>query len=503
MESNIHAIRGKRSGRYCAHFRPLTFLALAALCGQFDARLATAQFDGITITQGNLDLDDDTVDVTSFGTVQVDAATLTSTFGISSGYLNLVDSSGNWVTENLPVSSTDGFDAGSIDLETPDGQTDTLDGLKVSFTPAPLFTPPNTGPTLSFSITPQTANNGGFDGGAAGAISGPTLSFSLSGVTYSASQAGIPNVQSADNQCGPAAIANDLTWLATQYGVSKGVTIPNPNVTGRYGQTSYNSGVSNTLVPNGNANSTSIVGGPLNNPKAPQENAAVAPTPLVANLDQTMGRLDSARAPVWVYNGVTTKYADANAGVVPSLIVQGAAQYIANVGDTNKLGIYTQGTYLFAHPAATTAGVAVAYNNSVPTMTTIINALADGDTVMGGYYYTNGGGHAIDIIAAGYTNGVPWLKLQSDWAQTRSNPNGDPLDGLLTTNGSSAVKFSYVQPTAAGLTLNDGYGNASLQTIIVMYPIGNAVPEPSTWALLITGGIGLAVAQWRRRHRGH
>jgi len=318
-------------------------------------------------------------------------------------------------------------------------------------------------------------------------------------------QNNVPNIQAADQQCVPAAFANGLQYMAATYGV----TYPGGGIMGlpgRYGAQSPAINNPGFFVPTFTAPNQQ---GP---PLVQNESGAAAANgngmviganaiSQVGMLDKDMSRINYARSPTTGVGGGGNQ----NEGVAVQQQLNGLIAYIAATGNQGKIGILTEGVPLTL-PLNNPNGVAVTLNNSPPSWSFIQQCLASGDAVEGAYAFP-GGAHAVDIVGAGLTLGVPWIRYQSDWVQTG---NDDPFDALLVGNPATdqPIHSSIVLPTYLnnptlgqdGLVMlgeaNMGNGFSVLQDVTVLY----LIPEPSTIALVV---IGIAMTVGCGKRRGH
>lgn len=350
----------------------------------------------------------------SIAEVSIDLANARSAAGISQGYINIADASGNWVVRNLPVFDSASFGYGSIstsfDLGTANGSNVTSVLASVDFSAAP---------SLSFGGAPQaafTVTDAGFAVGGFGATAAPrylaaptpqAVNFTAGFLTRSVIQNGHLNLQAANNQCAPMAVANSLQWLKT----SQGVAVPDTHKVGLKGDDS-----------------------------------------LVGKLDGTMNRDVTSRAlgsgldALPILSGKLDYLKTANLG---SLIVK--HQGLLGGGDVTSSGLSSKGMGTAIDPQF------------------IFDELQHGEDVELGYI-GDGVAHFVDVIAAGFTLGVPWIKYVSDHLQT----DVDPTD----TKGTGKVDFSYI----VGGKLVDEKDAPNIAFIITQ-----SVPEPAEYLMLLLG----------------
>jgi hypothetical protein len=461
----------------------LAVFSCAAVTG-FTGLCAEAQsLPGVTFGQDgfvNTTGDESTI-ISTFGSVEVNTSILSSAMG--NGYLSVGDADGDWLVQNLPVT------AGSPGLEssfpllgaTPGSYVGSAE-LSFSYTPKPIpvypppsnsggsyYPPSSPGQTMP-PITKQYC-------GVGAAVYTPPVPAAAPPAQADSSiiEAGVPNMQAADQQCVPAAFANDFVYLQNRYGIP--LPAADVQIPGRFGGTNAAGGanVLNYFVPTG-----------ANTPNA--QNEAVGVT-LVGDLDRNMARGDLTRAP----NAV------GNAGVAINAQLGGLTSFITGSNIQDNVGILTQGVPLNTN--FNNAGAAVSLNNSVPTLSFIQQALTAGDTVEGNYVYANGGAHAVDIIGAGVTNNQPWIQFQSDWVQTG---NLDPFDQFTSPAGAFDIHFSDVTATAnttvgvGGLELLNEPDPANTTPVLYDLTVLYNIPEPTTAALMLLGAPLLMRRKGRR-----
>jgi hypothetical protein len=409
---------------------------------------------------------------------------------LSGGYINVANSSGTWIVQNMPVVAGMPDEAAEFPLGTADGTNDTGQGMSlsvdVSSSPLISFTP--TAPT-SVTVSGEDVEDDEGEGAAANPspVSASNLSFSINGQNRIAVDLGVPNVQAANNQCAPAAIANALAWLKA----NKGLNIPDPNVPGRgalagtlknpSAPTGATYATNTLLVPNGGANTSAFAGG-----VATYQTSETTGDSLVGQLDLTMQRTSQNRARFYNATGQNT-----NAGVNGQPQVVGTELYLGSVGDAPVVKIDTQGNVVSATNGGITSNNLNAAGSTNVTANFLYNELSAGAAVKVGYT-----GHATDLIATGSILGQPWVFLQSDLAQTPQNDSLDQKLNLLAnlpaglSNASSIPEFSYLNETAQTFP---GLGVSVLNAIAI-----SVVPEPSAVALVFGIGAILLVRPRRR-----
>jgi len=323
------------------------------------------------------------------GQVDVNIAILRASTGMSSGFINIFTSLG-WVVQNLPVFS--GFPYPSISTNfdlgvTPGVNITSLDAF-VEFSTDPVYSFAG-GPLATFSVGDTEFNGQGKDAPVLGGpLAPPTpgvVAFIPGGAAQVYLQPNHQNVQTADNQCGPAAVANSLQWLEDTYGIN----VPHDNVLG-------------------------LRGAPANS--------------LVGQLDLCMQRGARDRA-----DGDT---------VADLKFVEGKLTYLANNGLGGKLTVKHQDD-AFGSANVSAAGL-TSVGNGTPTAAFIISEICEGEDVELGYTLPDGSGHWVEITGAGTFLGIPCITYRSDHEQTARNATG----GFITdTEGTDLTDFSFLVDT--------------------------------------------------------
>jgi len=368
------------------------------------------------------------------------------------GFINVLDSSNNWLVQNLPV----GLDAfGTIadrfnitsGVGPLSGSGDLLSAnLKVDFSATPLADvstivgdPVQSGlsaPDMTLAIG-GTGDNDSEDGVSA---PGANVTFALGGNTKINYQTGHPNVDAGVNQCAPAAVANSLSWL----GVAT-----TPNNPGTFGAANSLAARLDTLM------------GRISNQCPP---ASPGPPPVAAG-----------PCGVWPLDG---KLAYLNSIGQTNLEVnfQNAADNPGNAaGNGNGLGV---GDY---QAGAGNAG-AKAINKGAPSFDFIQSEIAKGEDVEIDIRFPCPTAanparicrHYVEVTGAGTILGQQWITHVSDQNQG-------------VAGGNTSTQFDWVMGTN-GLP---GWGaGAQIDQVI-----SESTPEPGTFALL---GVGLLALLARR-----
>jgi len=357
-----------------------------------------------------------------------------------SGYLNVLDASGNWVVQNLllGVSGMSGqiTDRMSLLAGTTNLSSENLTA-DLSATPLTSF---NTSIASSLSDTVSTLGVTEMTLAIGGTVTNSTLTDSEDGISLNPAgnvafgggansitfQTGHQNVEAAVNQCAPAAVANSLTYLGVN---------PLGNNPGSFGS-----------------------------PQIPYANS------LVAALDVAMGRsatgCNGGPCGVWPLLG-KLNYIGQN----PSL----AANLTVNYQDA------TTGQGLTGNQ--TNNGVTAVYQGR-PTWSYIQSELAAGEDVELDIQWTCGTAinpqtcrHYVEVTGAGTILGQQWITTVSDQLQGQ-------------VGGTNTTQFDWV----TGNNGLPGWGTGA----IIDQVITESTPEPGTIALL---GIGLAGLAGFRKYR--
>ncbi len=372
------------------------FVAVVVLCALPAPAVTVSPGEGVSFGQMDFlwpsaeTLNSDT------GQIDVDIAFLQTATSLSSGYLNVATDAG-WVVQNLPVLS--GFPYPSISSNFGLGSTvgDDVTSLTatVDFSAAPVtaFAP---APSTVFAV-----GDVGYDAQGKGAAvpaappapvapAAGVVAFQLGGLVQVVAQPNHTLVQTAHNQCGPAAVASSLQYLEDTFGVS----VPHDHVSG-------------------------LLGVPANS--------------LVGQLDTAMGRAATSRA-------------DGDA-VLDLVYVEGKLSYLDNNGLEGLIVKHQDDE--FGDMNVTVAGVTSHGRGKVPTAEFIIQELLHGEDVEMGFSYKTGGGHWVEVVGAGYILGVPWVAHRSDSLQTSSDPtdtmgiDGTDFSFLVDTDMDGLLNLVY------------------------------------------------------------
>jgi len=270
--------------------------------------------------------------------------------------------------------------------------------------------------------------------------------------TFNFEQKGHPNVQTALNQCAPAAVANSLDWLKD----TQGLPITDPDGPGLKGDATK-----------------------------------------IGKLDTAMDRDVTDCLPDPDPIPVRTAR-QKGCGVWP---LDGKLKYISD----NKLDlkVHHQGDEFAADKGTipldgtkdiTLHGVTSRGAGATATWAFICGELQRNEDVELDIHFDGGGRHYVNVIGCGMILGVPYIKHISDHAQT----DVDPTDEL----GTDKVDFAFM----IGADLIHPEPELANWDGTVDQVISESIPNPSALVLVGTGFLGLLLA-WRlnkqaRRHAG-
>ncbi|MDH3998197.1 MAG: hypothetical protein OET90_05105 [Desulfuromonadales bacterium] len=451
----------------------LLFALLLCLCSPvFAADQHITPGQGVEFDQ--LDFPGNNVTNSSVGMVSVNLLQLRNVTGLQSGYIN-IDLNGAWVVRNLPVFEEKDFPyshlSSQFDLSvTPGADVTSLslgvvysDDIKTSM-PASLRD--------SFPVGDINYSSGGIgeglDRNAGGATQPPTMEDVMFGDpanTRAIFQLDHPNIEAADNQCYPMAVANSLQFLED----TTDLEIPHDHKAGLKGDDS-----------------------------------------LVGQLGTHMNRtVVGRRAP---------ESGTENSGVDDLVGINGKLKYLAANGLSERVQTRHWGLYAGNTNASQSNGAATATSAAQAQQIdfeSIVSALEGGEDCEAAYSYTvSGGGHAIDLVAAGYTNGQPWIVESSDIDQDSDSegagPSGFIFSHLTDNNDDGYPELSggeerldlvicqkYIPPTVSTGTVLPPEGTevsipgAELTTDSVTDPAGHSCcvdPPPSILDLFFDNG---------------
>ncbi len=329
----------------------------------FAAETEVLPGDGVSFNQVFYPFDAAPQPSSDTGKIDVDVSTLKSVSGMDSGYVNVMTDLG-WVVQNLEVSSDFSYPTLSTDFA-----LDTVSGIDVFFLDA--FVEYSTDPVTGFSAGSFSEFSVGavdFNGDCVGAVPDLTkvigvplvepFSFFPLGETFVVRQPNHPNVETAKNQCMPAALANSLQWLENTYGIN----VPHDNIPG-------------------------VGGTPTNS--------------LVGQLDVETGR------PV-------------DEGTPREDGLRGKLKYILKNGLSDEIVVNHQGVLggMNIEETLGTDSMTSVGRGTIVTADFILNEIADGEDVEMTFTYIDvEQAHAVDVVGAGKILGVPFVEYVSDHHQ--------------------------------------------------------------------------------------
>jgi hypothetical protein len=293
----------------------------------------------------------------NYGYIFVDYSEISSKTSLSHGFVNVSTSQG-WVVQNLPVDLASGLPGLSTMFNLGEVNNVELTSLNAyvdfSMSPTDLEL---TGP-LSTHDVKQVTNNAEGRGGLLSSILKPAAKLIFSpGTTILEFVSGhMASVQTAINQCGPAAIANSLQFLKD----TTGLNLRDENIPG-------------------------LIGNP--------------PNSMVGQIDLAMGR------------GI-------NETVVDSQFINGKLNYANQINA--RLTTKFQGGIGLPPGDIPAFGQTAIDKGDVPTVEFIMNELKDGEDVEMAISWDEGGGHWVELVGAGRILGKPWVAFAHDANQSNN-----------------------------------------------------------------------------------
>lgn len=396
------------------------------------AEVAVSANDGITLLQ--LDFPDDDVPLvdSSVGMLEANLIRLRAQTGMTTGYLNMVLGN-NWAVRNMPVMSDSDYPyshlSSKFDLGVSAGTDVTSLDVVLSLSDTVLQSAP-TGNPVNFPVEAAASSQGGMsdDEFPNEGVRSPTSPPNNVGVSFADPsnnrmifQLDHPNIEAAQNQCFPASVANSLAFLEK----TTALKLPHRNVPGLKGDQS-----------------------------------------LVGQLDSTMNRPVTSRL-----NG---------GGTLVDEGIKGKLQYLADNGLHERISTRHWGRYGNQDFSASNGDKTATSKGQGSSLdfNKLVDALDGGEDCEIGYYYTRAdgsmGGHAVDLVAAGYIAGQPFMIENSDLEQ------GDDNAGA----GRSGFIFSHLTPRSDGY-LGKGGTEYVARAMCQRYvpepvPTGSQLPPPQT-----------------------
>jgi hypothetical protein len=368
---------------------------------------ATAQEHPVTATDGivflQLDFPENVPPVpnSAVGMFRVNLLSLRVNSGIASGYLNVVIAD-DWAVRNMIVPLEQDFPyshlSTTLDLGVAEGaDLSTLEALVLFSSEVAETVPVGTASTYPVGAESMVQDGLGGENGQRGA--GPASPPDLSTVLFadptnnrSLFQLDHPNLEAAQNQCYPMAVANSLQFLAN----TTDLELPHSHVPGLRGDSS-----------------------------------------LVGQLDAAMDRI------------VISRRSGQAVHDVPG--IDGKLKYLVDNDLQDRVQTRHWGKFSGdgsrVHIVGAKRATSAAGGLSLP-FDELLNSLERGENCEAGYSYP-GGGHAIDIAAAGYINGQPWIIDSSDINQSSDYAGA----------GAQGFQFSLLKDTNS-----DGYMNLNGST---------------------------------------
>lgn len=393
---------------------PLSLLAFCSLiispAWAAAAEITVTPDDGVAFKQLDFPEDSEPLLNSNVGLFELNLIQLRLNTGMQAGFIN-ISSDGEWLVKNLPVQSVSAYPyshlSSRFDLGVPSGTDVSSLEASIIYSDELLSSAPSATPN-QYAVNSESVVQGGLTESTLGSQSGtsPREVPMLSSVSHpdptnnrTSFQWDHPNIEAAQNQCLPASVANSLQFLEN----TTDLVVPHPNTMGLRGDS--------TLV----------------------------------------GQLDS-----WMQRNVSSRRAGSATSIYNGII--GKLQYLASNDlhdrvSTRHWGVLGDTDYDVHLNNNTVSSDGQGKNLNIDSL---IDALDGGEDCEAGYFYPDGrggwGGHAVDLVAAGYIAGKPFMIESSDLNQT-SDAHGagrsgflfswlsqEPnQDGFLVMNGSQQV----------------------------------------------------------------
>ena len=370
----------------------LTCLTLAVLLISVPSAFAVpiSPGQGLTFNQVDFAYSMANVPNSDWGTVEVDIAQLGTTTSISSGFINVFSNQG-WVVQNLPVDPNAGYPTigTSFDIGISGPIPNRTLSLDVEYTQNPLT---NFGGNVTNGFALPNANDVvAAEGYGTGSVTNPgapppprTIAFPA-GIVDLVWQPGHPNLQAADEQCAPMAVANSLQWL---------------NITNH-----------------------------------PHRIGLGADGSLVGELEDDMGR--------------TFRNRRDGDSIGANPILEGKFEYLDGNGLTGRLvtkhfdpGADELPAGNFTRHNNTSVDKTTAADTVADLVSFIISELKAGEDVELGYLIDGGGGHFVDLTGGGFILGTPFVSFVEDSDQTDDTKGlRHWVSWLEDTDGDGRINF--------------------------------------------------------------
>ncbi len=192
--------------------------------------------DGLGFSQFDMTFPGASQTNSGYGLAAVDIPDLTTTTGISTGFLNIYTPAAGWVVQNMLIDTASGYPGSSTMFNLGNSPGVDISGLSAyadfSSSPTTSFAP---GSTTTFSVGNLEYNAQGRNSLLAGPPAPPTtpvIPWLIGGVTNWIQQAFRTSVEQDTNQCGPGSLANSLQYLEDEYGLN----VPHDHVPGINGK---------------------------------------------------------------------------------------------------------------------------------------------------------------------------------------------------------------------------------------------------------------------------
>ncbi len=372
--------------RYATGVILLAALALTPL-------YAVQQSSGVSFAQVNFTYADAPQPYSQYGQVSLDYSVLTSGGYINVERYNADGTPAGWVVQNMPVLSAYGLPGLSSMFDLGSSGYQTSFSAYVDFSSTPLVDDSSLNHQLpTVYQLAQVQNNAEGSGASRTTPPGPppvagAIAFATGGLISATVNTIAPSVEQDNGQCCPAALSNGLEYLKS-LGVQN---VKYDNVPGIFG------------VPNNSR---------------------------VGQIDVIMNRMQGQ-------------------GVFRQTFIVGELRYLNNTGLLN-LGLMHQGRFddqagNFIQGNITRAGLTSTSAGPTPTTSFIIRQVTNGAAMEFDLSWNGtprGAGHCIEIIAGGYTLGVPWIAFVHDAVQ------GDNTKGTAFKDGGYGFSYLTEPPTA-------------------------------------------------------
>lgn len=382
------------------------------------AEMAVVAGQGIEFKQVDFPFDDSPLLDSAVGRMEANLYVLREQAGFPSGFLNLLVD-GLWQVRNMPVPTEVDYPypqlTSNFDLGINEGTDVTTLNATIVFSETLLTTAPSPNPS-DFGVGSISVSQGGFGDSFGADSTGSAVSPpAMAGISFGdatnnrqAFQLDHPNIETAVNQCYPMAIANSLQFLED----TTKLNLPHSHVKGLRGDNS-----------------------------------------LVGQIGLAMNRNATSRTTGSGVNGLPG--------------IQGKMKYLVDNNLQDQIQTRHWGL-------ANNQNVSVSSGNKTATSTAqgnalnfdkLVEALEGGENCEAGYIHSRGG-HFVDIVAAGYIAGQPFVIEASDIAQ-RDDTKGSGKNGLI---------FSHLKDTDNDGSLNMNGSTTELVAMICQ----KFIPPPPT-----------------------